>query len=82
MFVHSDFGGIIIADFQIVCCCVSILCFYVFLVILFYFLYRLCHKSLIHLLASVSWKLSHMQNAYLYFSAHMCFSGCVWDNGF
>lgn len=58
------------------------LCFHVFLFILFYFLYGLCHMSLIHLLASVFWKLSHVQSAYLYFSAHMCFSRRVWDNGF
>lgn len=73
-FIHSDFGGIIIEDFQIMCYCVSILSscvFFVLLFIFFYFLYRLCHKSLIHLLASVFWKLSHVQNAYLYFSVFL-----------
>lgn len=47
--------------------CVNLifLYFHVFIFIILYFLYGLHHQSLMYLLASVSWKLSHVQNAYL-----------------
>lgn len=58
----------IIADIQAMCCRVErliFLCFHVFVFIIFYFPYRLCNQSLMRSLASVSWKLSRVQNAYL-----------------